>query len=47
LALLIDVLSVMLDIIVLATSFPTNAGSTEKFSAVIAIFNLFFRSVFN
>ena len=44
LALLIDILSVMLDIIVLSTYFPnTNSGHTEKFSAVIAIFNLFFR----
>ena len=44
LALLIDVLSVMLDIIVLSTYFPnTNSGHTEKFSAVIAIFNLIFR----
>ena len=43
LALFIDVLSVMLDIIILACFFPTNGGSTEKFSAVIAIFNLVFR----
>jgi hypothetical protein len=43
--LMIDILSVMLDIIILAVYFPSTSGSTEKFSAVIAIFNLLFRSV--
>lgn len=43
LALLIDVLSIVLDIIVLSTSFPTKGSSAEKFSAVMAIFNLILR----
>lgn len=43
LALVIDCLSVILDIIVLAVWYPHEAKSSEQFSAVMAIFNLIFR----
>lgn len=43
LSLLIDLVSILLDIIVLSIYFPGTASSTEKFSAVMAILNLAFR----
>lgn len=43
LALVIDCISVVLDIIVLAVWYPHEAKSSEQFSAVMAIFNLIFR----
>ncbi len=43
LALGINALSMMLDIIALAVSFPAHPSSTEEFSAVMAIFNLILR----
>jgi len=43
LSLLIDIVSILLDIIVLAVWYPHEAKSSEQFSAVMAIFNLIFR----
>jgi len=43
LSLLIDIVSILLDIIVLAISYPHEAKSSDQFSAVMAIFNLIFR----
>merc|ERR1711997_1238182 len=45
LALLIEVMSILMDIIILAVFYPSGElwSSTEKFSAVMAIFNLTFR----
>lgn len=43
LSLIIDVVSIVLDIIVLAVFYPHDAKSSEQFSAVMAIFNLIFR----
>ena len=43
LSLVIDIVSILLDIIVLAVWYPHEAKSSEQFSAVMAIFNLIFR----
>jgi len=43
LSMAIDVISILLDIVVLAIAYPVRQSSGEQFSAVMAIFNLIFR----
>ena len=43
LAIGINLVSVILDIVVLSIYFPAKLNATEEFSAVMAIFNLFLR----
>ncbi len=43
LALSVDAASLLLDVIALSVRFPHGGGSTQEFSAVMAIFNLVVR----